>query len=226
MGKMYGVGVGPGDPELLTLKAIRVMKEADCIVVPGEEVESSVAFSIAKVGYPEVTKKKVFSVSMPMTKDKEVLKKAHEEAILFIKEKLESGQIVAFLTLGDPTIYSTYMYLHKKITELGFETEIVSGIPSFCAAAARLGISLVENREQMHIIPATYGIDEVMHMSGTKVLMKAGRKVSSLKEEVKKMGARAMLVENCGMKNEKLYTNLEMVPEKTGYYTVLIVKEK
>ena len=133
---------------------------------------------------------------------------------------------MAFLTLGDPTIYSTYMYLHKKITELGFETEIVSGIPSFCAAAARLGISLVENREQMHIIPATYGIDEVMHMSGTKVLMKAGRKVSSLKEEVKKMGARAMLVENCGMKNEKLYTNLEMVPEKTGYYTVLIVKEK
>lgn len=226
MGKMYGVGVGPGDPELLTLKAIRVMKEADCIVVPGEEVESSVAFSIAKVGYPEVTKKKVFSVSMPMTKDKEVLKKAHEEAILSIKEKLESGQIVAFLTLGDPTVYSTYMYLHKKITELGFETEIVSGIPSFCAAAARLGISLVENREQMHIIPATYGIDEVMHMSGTKVLMKAGRKVSSLKEEVKKMGARAMLVENCGMKNEKLYTNLEMVPEKTGYYTVLIVKEK
>ncbi len=226
MGKMYGVGVGPGDPELLTLKAIRVMKEADCIVVPGEEVESSVAFSIAKVGYPEVTKKKVFSVSMPMTKDKEVLKKAHEEAVLSIKEKLESGQIVAFLTLGDPTIYSTYMYLHKKITELGFETEIVSGIPSFCAAAARLGISLVENREQMHIIPATYGIDEVMHMSGTKVLMKAGRKVSSLKEEVKKMGARAMLVENCGMKNEKLYTNLEMVPEKTGYYTVLIVKEK
>ena len=226
MGKMYGVGVGPGDPELLTLKAIRVMKEADYIVVPGEEVESSVAFSIAKVGYPEVTKKKVFSVSMPMTKDKEVLKKAHEEAVLSIKEKLESGQIVAFLTLGDPTIYSTYMYLHKKITELGFETEIVSGIPSFCAAAARLGISLVENREQMHIIPATYGIDEVMHMSGTKVLMKAGRKVSSLKEEVKKMGARAMLVENCGMKNEKLYTNLEMVPEKTGYYTVLIVKEK
>ena len=226
MGKMYGVGVGPGDPELLTLKAIRVMKEADCIVVPGEEVESSVAFSIAKVGYPEVTKKKVFSVSMPMTKDKEVLKKAHEEAVLSIKEKLESGQIVAFLTLGDPTVYSTYMYLHKKITELGFETEIVSGIPSFCAAAARLGISLVENREQMHIIPATYGIDEVMHMSGTKVLMKAGRKVSSLKEEVKKMGARAMLVENCGMKDEKLYTNLEMAPEKIGYYTVLIVKEK
>lgn len=226
MGKMYGVGVGPGDPELLTLKAIRVMKEADYIVVPGEEVESSVAFSIAKVGYPEVTKKKVFSVSMPMTKDKEVLKKAHEEAVLSIKEKLELGQIVAFLTLGDPTIYSTYMYLHKKITELGFETEIVSGIPSFCAAAARLGISLVENREQMHIIPATYGIDEVMHMSGTKVLMKAGRKVSSLKEEVKKMGARAMLVENCGMKDEKLYTNLEMAPEKTGYYTVLIVKEK
>ena len=226
MGKMYGVGVGPGDPELLTLKAIRVMKEADCIVVPGEEVESSVAFSIAKVGYPEVTKKKVFSVSMPMTKDKEVLKKAHEEAVLSIKEKLESGQIVAFLTLGDPTVYSTYMYLHKKITELGFETEIVSGIPSFCAAAARLGISLVENREQMHIIPATYGIDEVMHMSGTKVLMKAGRKVSSLKEEVKKMGARAMLVENCGMEDEKLYTNLEMAPEKPGYYTLLIVKEK
>ena len=223
---MYGVGVGPGDPELLTLKAIRVMKEADCIVVPGEEVESSVAFSIAKVGYPEVTKKKVFSVSMPMTKDKEVLKKAHEEAVLSIKEKLESGQIVAFLTLGDPTIYSTYMYLHKKITELGFETEIVSGIPSSRAAAARLGISLVENREQMHIIPATYGIDEVIHMSGTKVLMKAGRKVSSLKEEVKKMGARAMLVENCGMKDEKLYTNIEMAPEKTGYYTVSIVKEK
>ena len=85
---------------------------------------------------------------------------------------------MVFITLGDPTVYSTCMYIHKRIRKQGYETRIVPGVPSFCAAAARLDQSLVENQEELHIIPASYEIEEGLKMAGTKVLMKAGRKDS------------------------------------------------
>lgn len=225
-GKLYGVGVGPGDPELLTLKALRLVKEADVIALPGEEPKETVAYKIVEGAYPEISEKELLAVPMPMTKDKEMLEKVHNEDALLVKEQLDQGKNVVFLTLGDPTVYSTYLYVHKRIEEMGYETEIVSGITSFCAVSAKLNTGLVEKAEMLHVIPASYQIEDAMKLPGTKVLMKAGRKMKSVKEQMLAMGVQGMMIENCGMPDEKIYKTIEEIPESAGYYSLIIVKEK
>lgn len=225
-GKLYGVGVGPGDPELLTLKALRLIRGADKIAVPGTKPEESVAYKIVKGAYPKLDEKEMMAIPMPMTKDKEKLEKAHKEGTEMVREALDKGQNVVFLTLGDPTVYSTYLYIHKKIQELGYDTEIVSGITSFCAVAARLNMSLVEKAEPLHVIPASYQIEEALKLPGTKVLMKAGKKMKEVKARIQELGEEAVMIENCGMPDEKIYRSAEEIPEDAGYYSLVIIKER
>ena len=225
-GKLYGVGVGPGDPELLTLKALRLIKEADVIAVPGEEPRDSVAYKIVKGAWEQLEEKPLLAVPMPMTKDPEKLEASHDTGAELIREKLDTGKNVVFLTLGDPTVYSTYLYIHKRIVSMGYETEIVSGIPSFCAVAARLNTGLVEKAEPLHVIPASYQIEDALKLSGTKVLMKAGKKMDKVKEQLLGMQAEGLMIENCGMPDEKIYKSIEEIPETAGYYSLIIIKEK
>lgn len=224
-GKLYGVGVGPGDPELLTLKAMRLVREADVIAVPGEDPKESVAYKIVKGAYEKLDEKELMAVPMPMTKDKEVLEKSHAQGTKMVQEELDKGHKVVFLTLGDPTVYSTYLYIHKRICELGYDTEIVSGIPSFCAVSARLNTGLVEKAEPLHVIPASYQIQEALKLPGTKVLMKAGKKMKEVKAQIQELGSKGVMIENCGMPDEKIYRSIEEIPEDAGYYSLIIVKE-
>lgn len=224
-GKLYGVGVGPGDPELLTIKAVRVISEADILAVPGEEKDNSIAYKIAKQAVKEIDHKIIISIPMPMTKDEKRLEDSHNKGANDIINYLDQGKTVAFITLGDPTIYSTYLYLHKRITEKGYSTEIVSGIPSFCAVAARLNQGLVEKSEQLHVIPSSYDIQDGLRLSGTKVLMKAGKNITTVVEQLKKLDCKVTMVENCGMENERVYKSLDEIKEEAGYYSLIIVKE-
>ena len=227
-GKLYGVGVGPGDPELLTLKALRLIKENQAIAVPGNDIYTSVAYKIVKGAYEELDKKTLFPVAMPMTKDPAVLQANHEKAADDVAKYLKEGQNVVFLTLGDPTVYSTYLYVHKRILKRGYEAEIVSGITSFCAVAARLNMGLVEMAEPLHVIPATYKaqeMDQILELPGTKVLMKTGRKMQQVRESILNSGQDAVMIENCGMEDEKIYRSAEEIPESSGYYSLIIVKE-
>ena len=175
-GILYGVGVGPGDPELLTCKAVRIIRQADVIALPAETKENCVAYRIARGAVKEIDEKEFLFIPMPMTKDRAVLKESHDNGARAVEACLREGKQVAFLTLGDVTVYSTYLYIHRRVAADGFSAEIVNGIPSFCAAAARLGIGLAETKEELHIIPATYGAEEALKLPGTKVLMKAGKK--------------------------------------------------
>lgn len=224
-GKLYGVGVGPGDPELLTIKALRLIKEGDVIAVPGEQAKESIAYQIVKGAYPELDEKLLLPIPMPMTKDARLLEENHKRGAEIIEGYLKEGRQVVFLTLGDPTVYSTYLYVHKKIQAMGYEVEIVSGIPSFCAVAARLNMGLVEKAQPLHVIPASYQIDEALQLPGTKVLMKAGKKMKEVKEKLKAMQADAVMIENCGMEEEQIYRTAEEIPEQAGYYSLIIVKE-
>ena len=143
-----------------------------------------------------------------------------------IAEWLEKGKNVVFLTLGDPTVYSTYIYVHKRVEQLGYATEIVSGITSFCAVSARFNEGLVEKSQQLHVIPASYQIEEALKLPGTKVLMKTGKKMQEVKAQIKASDNKAEMIENCGMPDEKIYRSVEEIPDDAGYYSLIIVKEK
>lgn len=224
--KLYGVGVGPGDPELMTLKAIRVMEQSDVIVVPGAVAEQTVAYQIARGAYPKLAQKQVVPIAMPMTKDPVKREQSHQNVTDQVEAMLQAGKQVAFLTLGDPTVYSTYLYLHKRIQALGYAVEIVSGIPSFCAVAARMNVGLCEQDEMLHIIPASYDIDDALQLKGSKVLMKAASKMADVKQKLQERGACAVMIENCGMENERCYTSVQEIPDQSSYYSLIIVKEQ
>ncbi len=225
-GKLYGVGVGPGDPELLTLKAVKIIHACEVIAAPGKEPQKAVAYKIAHSACPEIECKEVLGIHMPMTKNEAELKKSHEAGALILENTLQQGKNVAFLTLGDPCIYSTYLYLHQRILEKGYEAELISGIPSFCAASARVNLGLLRGAEQLHVIPASYYTDGTLKLPGTKILMKAGKQLGKVKEQLKGMEAQVIMVENCGMPGERTYYGVQEMPDSAGYYTVLFVKEE
>lgn len=225
-GKITGIGVGPGDPQMLTIKALRAIESCDVAVLPGEEPKDTVAYKIVEQVYPQLADKELLAVPMPMTKDPEKLERSHKEGAEKIAAYLKQGKNAVFLTLGDPTVYSTYLYVHKKVLEMGYEAEIISGITSFCAVAARLNMGLVEKAQQLHVIPASYQIEEALKLEGTKVLMKAGRKMKEVREILQARGDEVYMIENCGMADEKIYYGADEIPEDAGYYSLIIVKEK
>lgn len=225
-GKLYGIGVGPGDPELMTLKAVRIIEQCPFIAVPSKSREEAVSYNIARRVVGDLDKKTCLALNMPMTKDEKQLKENHMQAAKMITDVLDQGKDVAFLTLGDPTIYSTYSYIHKLVGEASYSTEIISGIPSFCAVSARLNESLVEKAESLHIIPSSYGIEKGLELDGTKVLMKAGKKMPQVKASLEKKRVKAVMIENCGMEQEKIYPSVNEIPDEAGYYALIIVKEE
>ncbi|MGP1570328.1 MAG: precorrin-2 C(20)-methyltransferase [Eubacteriales bacterium] len=229
MSKLFGVGVGPGDPELLTLKAVKIIENADIIAIPASGQNVNVAYEIAKGGVQDLDKKHIEELSMPMIRDEIELKRNHDAAAAKIAKWLSDGKDVAFLTLGDPTVYSTYMYIHKRIEKMGFETQIIPGITSFCAVAARLNDSLTEAGEMLHVIPASYeGFEEAMELPGTKILMKSGKQIGKVKKIIKNMQnpQAVKMVERCGMQGERVFNSIDEIDENAGYFSVLLVKEE
>ena len=228
-GKLYGVGVGPGDPELMTVKAIRTIERSDVIVVPGKKAEDSVAYQIAAGICKKLTDKRLEAVEMPMVKDEAVLEEGHRAAAEKIEAMLDAGLTVSFLNLGDVTVYATYMYVHKLVAADGYETEIINGITSFTAAAARLNTDLVEKAQPLHVIPSSYRkdtVDALLALPGTKILMKSGKEMANIRDAVLASGQEAVMVERCGMPGEKIYRDPAEIPDDASYYSVIIVKEK
>ena len=225
-GCLYSVGVGPGDPELMTLKAVKIIRNCHVLVLPAESKEKCVAYQIVRRAIPEIEDKTTVCLVMPMTKDKDRLEKSHREGTQKVAEVLDAGKDAAFLTLGDPTVYATSMYIHQRIAGMGYRTSIVSGVPSFCAAAAKLGVSLGEKQEHIQIIPASYDVEAAMQHPGTKILMKEVKKMPVVRQCVKEHHGWTAMVENCGMAEEHLWINAEDMPEHPGYYTLVIVKDR
>ena len=204
-GIAYGVGVGPGDPELMTLKACRLIRENDVIALPGKEPKETVAYQIAVQAVPELADKELIPVYMPMVMDRQVQRENHRKGAQLIAEYLDQGKNVVYLTLGD-------------------ETELVSGITSFCAAAARMNIPLTEWDEPMHVMPALHKLDHGLDQDGTYVLMKSGSHMQEVKEILRASGKEVQMVQDCGMPSEQVYRSVDEIPDDAGYFALIVAK--
>lgn len=216
-GIFYGVGVGPGDPSLLTLKAINVINEADVIIAPKtEKKEDSVALTIAK---PFLKKDAdIVKLVFPMVSDSDTLLEAWDSNKEIILELLKEGKKVAFLTLGDPMFYSTYIYVYRLLENCGYPIETIPGVTAFCAIGSRLGYPLVEGDDVLSIIPATMEddkLDKVLASSDNIVLMKVYKNFPQVLKRLKQHGLaeHAVMISRCGLEDEQAIHNLQDIDE-------------
>jgi precorrin-2/cobalt-factor-2 C20-methyltransferase len=177
--KLSCVGCGPGDPELLTIKAVRLIKNAEVVFAPtSKEGKPSIALSIVKKYVNSSTK--TVNLVFPMLKDKEVLKEYWKGNTEKIANEVRAGKKVIYLTVGDPSIYSTWIYIYKELrrNHRDIEIDIIPGITSIFAFAAEAKIALVEGDETLAIVPACYDMDRIRRTStvcDTVIFLKDGR---------------------------------------------------
>jgi precorrin-2/cobalt-factor-2 C20-methyltransferase len=177
--KLFCVGCGPGDPELLTIRALNLIKEADVIFVPTSKLNKpSIALSIVEKHLKKTTE--IINLVFPMIKDRDSLKEYWKKNAFEIAQKVRSGKKTVYLTVGDPALYSTWIYIHRELKRdfQDIEIEIIPGITSIFAFAAEAKISLVEGDENLSIVPACYDLNKVKNTvksSDTIVFLKDGR---------------------------------------------------
>ena len=225
-GIAYGVGVGPGDPEYMTLRACRLIRENEIIAVPDKVPEQSVAYRIAAAAVPELKDKTLRPVWMPMLRDRAKIDEEHRKAAKLLETYLDAGRNVVFLTLGDPTVYCTFSYIQHYLEADGYTVELVSGVTSFCAAAARLGVPLVEWDEQLHILPAVHRLEAQLDQPGNYVLMKSASAMPAVKDMLRRSGRAVSMVENCCMDSERCFRGVDEIPDDAGYFSLIIAKEQ
>lgn len=223
-GIFYAVGIGPGDPELLTRQACRILEQSPVIAAPQTKSGQMLALEIAK-GAVSLEGKQILPLSFTMSHDPAVREESYRKAASRVEQALSQGQSVAMVNLGDVSIYATAYYLLERIRSDGFETVMVPGITSFCAVAARLGCSLTEMELPLHIIPASADLDAALRLSGTKVLMKSGSAIHETIAVLARSGIldRAQMVADCGLPTETVYHDLRTVPEQVSYFATIIV---
>jgi precorrin-2/cobalt-factor-2 C20-methyltransferase len=234
MSTLYVIGVGPGDPELLTLKAARLIREVPVVFVPkGREEGKSIALSIVN-RLIHTGDKKVIELHFPMKKTRLMNEEERKNWQAISEEVLKFlDKDGAFLTLGDPCLYSTFFYLYDSLLSLAPELkiEIVPGVSSINAAASRAIIPLGMADERIAIIPANYWFNNPIHrlcsMFDTIVFMKVDRDFEELKDFLLEDGLieRSVYVSRVGMEGERVIHNIrEVKKEDLDYFSMVIVK--
>lgn len=186
------------------------------------------ALDIAK-GAVDVSGKIILPLHFAMSRDPEVLKASHAAAADAVRAHLDAGRDVALLNLGDVSIYATYGYLEEILTAQGYAAVRIAGVPSFCAAAARLGQSLTGGMEQPLTIAPGRHAEQVLAAPGAKVLMKTGRRLPKTLDALRERGllANSAMVCNCGLPDEAVFPALtDYDPaQDAGYFATILVKE-
>lgn len=230
--KLYAIGVGPGDPELLTLKAKRILEEVDILFIPySQEEKRSLAYSIVSEIIPRECK--IIKLYFPMSMDKAILQESWEKAAHTIKKTLGNGENAAYISLGDPLTYSTFTYilrvLEKEMSVL--DLEIIPGISSYQALAARAKKALAEGNEKLLIIPALNSGDEIKkHMNEFEniVCLKAGKTyahIASLIEETD-FPFYNFLASRIGFTDELVSENIKELNQELDYLTSILLKKE
>lgn len=231
-GALYGVGVGPGDPDLITLKTYKLFQKADVIVTPtGKMGKPSVAYRIAKPHLPENSQ--LLEMDFPMislSEERDVLEKKWEENAAIIHQLIEEDKIVVFLTLGDPMVFSTYSYIMEYLLEHDIKIETVSGITSFCNLAAQINIPLTQGEESLGIVSMTQPEEEIRGILDAHqniIVMKISANNLWMAEELVARGLDQsfVLVSNIGTEDQKITKNIEDLKGKIPYLSTLLIKK-
>ncbi len=247
-GKLYGVGTGPGDPELLTLKAVRTVKEADIIAIPNDDPEDCIPWKTVTTAVPEIRNKKLLKVPFLMQRDLEARKAVRKQNADRIAALLDQGFHIAFLTIGDPSIYTTYSYVAALLSPQGYDCEMISGVPSFCGAAARLNTTLCSDQEKLEIIPggghakreeedpSEETPEEYSESStppegsgrpgcgsgATQIYMKYESLFPDLIEKLDQRGENPLIIEKCCLDRERVFKDHRKLPGDIGYFNIVI----
>lgn len=232
-GKFFGLGVGPGDPELISLKALRILRNVHTVFAASSSKNShSLAMRIASPHIPQGTT--VIKLAFPMTKDRKILEACWAQNAATIVKELEKGKDVAFITLGDPLTYSTYGYVLREIKKIvpDIEVETVPGITSYQAAGALVHMPLAEGEEALLVVSGAKGGEHLRRLGrevDNVVVLKTYRHfqdIYSALDEMKLVDS-TIGITCCGHSDEEVITDIrEMAGKKLNYFTLLIVKNK
>lgn len=226
-GKLFGVGVGPGDPELLTLRGVKVLNNVDVICAPVSEPdgESMALRVVEKNGL--LKGKKVLRLVFPMTRDKEALRRGRRKAAARVMKELERGRNVAFVTLGDPGLYSTFTYLLEELKDT-VDVETVPGVTSISACLAVCNTSLAKGDEGVAVLPASEAegrLGSLLLNFDSVVLLKA-KKVGAIIEELRELGAleNAQVFARCGAEDFKVFPLSSLERGKREYFSMILIR--
>lgn len=223
-GIFYAVGVGPGEPELITRKACRILEEASVIAAPRTKQGRMLALEIAQEAV-RLENKTILPLEFTMSHDAAVREASYRAAAQAVEEKLQAGQDVAMVNLGDVSLYATAYYLLDIIRQDGFAVQMIPGVTSLSAVAARLGASLTKMEAPLHILPGSMPLDEALGLPGTKVIMKSGSAVQEAITAIDRAGLldRAAMVADCGLPGEQVFYDLRRVPADVSYFATILV---
>ncbi len=235
---LIGIGVGPGDPDLLTVKAVKAIQNADIIMCPASrEDRPSIAFSVVSSLIDKSKNQEIVKLIFPMTKDKDVLEATWKKNAKIMAEKVLSGKNIVYLTVGDPYLYSTWIYMHRDLEENypDMEISVIPGIVSMFTFASKVGISIAEGAEKVAIIPSCYdltSVKEIAKHSETMVFLKDGRYFDKVINILKESGfpddSIFAIGQDLGTDHEIIRKmTLGEVNDKsltTKYFSILVVK--
>ncbi|HOV80609.1 MAG TPA: precorrin-2 C(20)-methyltransferase [Bacillota bacterium] len=232
-GKFYGIGVGPGEPELITLRAYRALEKVDILFVPRSSREGQ---SLAKTVVEKLLplKSEIIELHFPMSKDEETLKTVWEDAGRMVAGKMLEGFDVAFVTIGDPMLYSTYGYLlrYLKKNHPDLEIETVPGITAFSACASYIKASLAEGDETLAVVPGAYDLEKLKHALinyDNVVVMKVNRRYPEVLDLLKELGLanKAVYVSRCGYSDQFYTRDLEsLLGRRLDYMSLMIIRKR
>ena len=234
-GTLYGVGVGPGAPDLITLRAVNTLKAVPVIAIPRRsEFDPSVAWSIAKTSVGDVPGQERLYLNFPMTKDPTLLRPAWDTAFEKIGERLEKQLSVAFITEGDPFVFSTFIYLFNEAPKRwpGIKIEVVPAVSSITAVPSVTMVPLADGQERVAILPASYGtgdLSKIFSEFDTIVLMKPGSVMPQIVDALEKADLldRAVYVSKATTQQQKIVRDVRTLRnDKCDYFSMVIVSKK
>ncbi len=232
IGTLYGLGVGPGDPELITVKAYRKLKESAVIAYPKKQKGSkSYAQKIIDV-YFQPNEKEMLGLVFPMTKHEETLAVKWTETVESVWERLQEGKDVAFVTEGDPLLYSTFIHMMRLMQELHPDVpiEVVPGISSVNGAASRLGLPLADGDEHVAIVPARddyEAMKKVIESNDCVIFIKVAKVINLMLKVLRELNLldKASVVTRVTSKEEIIWKTDELEGAELDYLTLMVVRK-